>query len=157
MAKRYSVKDMLKYKQLKRRQEQLQRWGKSLDEQIDKILRQREHQREELDGIEKDLSGKFAPLEDASGLFNWSDVPDQLLSDDEKHYVTQEKKRIIFQSILQKYKAANPKEKTLPYKELHRMLREDYGIETRSVTNFFKGLLEKQELVGGTRNRAIVL
>ena len=52
---------------------------------------------------------------------------------------------------------ANPKAKTFPFKELHQILEKDYQVETRSVTNFFKDILPKYELVGGTRTRSIVL
>jgi len=157
MEKRFSVEEMLEYKKLKRRQGQLALWAIKLGEDMDKLIKQQQHHKQESDELEAKLAGEFSELEEASTLFNWSDVPDQNLSLEDRNYVTNEKKQLIIKSLLQKFQRANPDVDRIPFKTLHKMLEQDFQVETRSITNFFKNQLPEYELVGGTRNRSVVL
>ena len=55
------------------------------------------------------------------------------------------------------YRRANPDAETVSYTEVKNALAETYKIKTRSITNFFLGILCDYETVGGNRNKAIVL
>lgn len=157
MPNKFSVEQLLEYKKRKKRQSQLTAWGEDLEQEMQTLTRKRERQAKDLRALEASIAKEFSELEKTSSLFNWSGIPDQTLSLEDRKYVTQEKKEIIFNSLIEKFKTANPKAKTFPFKELHQMLEKDYQVETRSVTNFFKDILPKYELVGGTRTRSIVL
>ena len=157
MKKRYSVEEMVQYKQLKRRESQLVNWREELKEKMQTLIKKQEHQVAELAELEKTIATKFKELEDAGSLFNLSEVSEQSLSLEDRNYVTNEKKEIIIKSLMDKYKRGNPGAKSIPFKILHKMLEEGYQVETRSLTNFFKNQLPEYELVGGTRNKSIVL
>jgi hypothetical protein len=58
---------------------------------------------------------------------------------------------------LSDFKRANPAAKTISYTDVKNTLAETYKIKTRSIANFFLGILSDYETVGGNRNKAIVL
>lgn len=76
---------------------------------------------------------------------------------DSKHYVSASDKEVLLEKILSDYQLLNAKEKSCPFTHVKKELSQKYGIETRSISNFFVNHLGDYELIGGNRNKAIVM
>ena len=70
---------------------------------------------------------------------------------------THARKERMFGRLVREFRETNPNETTMSFGELTKRLKSKYGVQCRSVSNFFKSQLERQTLEGGTRNRRIVL
>ena len=153
----FTIEQLQEFQRLGKRLKQIEGWKQEMADQMAKLERQQRHADEEAAEIEKRLSGEFAELAKVAELFSTSAVPDTALTLEETNYVTKDKKELLFVKILRDYKRANPDAKTIPYKEVKKTLAETYKIETRSIANFFLGILSDYETVGGNRNKAIVI
>lgn len=157
MTDKFSITEIEEFQKLKRRMLQLERWGETIDEELGKLQRQKKHQIEESKEINEKLNNEFKNLNAASSLFSLSDVPDTALEIKDTTYVTTNKKELLLDKMLNDYKALNPEETTVPFGWLKSELQDKYSIKTRSVSNFFTGILDSYERVGGKRNRAVVM
>lgn len=72
-------------------------------------------------------------------------------------YVKNGTKRRLLRQILRDYGLANPDAKTISYRTVKSVLEKDYGIQCKSIANFFVGMLDELETEGGNRNKQIVL
>ena len=86
-----------------------------------------------------------------------SEVPGPTLDVEATHYVTASKKELLLDKILTDFQLLNPKEKTCSFTHVKKELADKYDIKTRSISNFFHSQLENYKLIGGNRNRAIVM
>ena len=75
--------------------------------------------------------------------------------DEVKKGMSSEKKKRLFPQIMSEYLAVHPKAESVPFTWIKSHLAEKYQIECRSISNFFVGILDEYELVGGNRNRAV--
>ena len=75
--------------------------------------------------------------------------------DEVKRGMSSEKKKRLFPQIMSEYLAVHPKAESVPFTWIKSQLAEKYQIECRSISNFFVGILDEYELVGGNRNRAV--
>ena len=66
-----------------------------------------------------------------------------------------EKKKRLLCQVMSKYLAVHPTAESVPFTWIKSHLAEKYQIECRSISNFFVGILDAYELVGGNRNRAV--
>jgi len=73
------------------------------------------------------------------------------------HYVCQSDKVHILTEIIVKFKRVYPSRKTLPYTWIKEQLLIHYGVNTKSIANFFIGMLDRYEKSGGNRNRGILI
>lgn len=153
----FTIEQLQEFRRLSKRLKQIEGWKQEMAEQMAKLKRQQRHADEEAAEIEKRLSGEFAELAEVSELFSTSAVPDTALTLEETNYVTKDKKELLFRKILSDFKRANPEAETISYTEVKNTLAETYKIKTRSIANFFLGILSDYETVGGNRNKAIVI
>ena len=153
----FTVEQLQEFQRLSKRLKQIEGWKQEMADKMAKLENQRRHADEEAAEIEKRLAGEFAELAEVGELFSTSAVPDTALTLEETGYVTKDKKRLLFKKILADYRRANPAAETISYTEVKKTLAETYRISTRSIANFFLGILSDYETVGGNRNKAIVL
>jgi hypothetical protein len=59
--------------------------------------------------------------------------------------------------ILSQYQAENPQAETMTFQQVKAVLSERYGIETRTIGNFFRRQLPEYETSGGNKKKVIVL
>ncbi len=157
MAK-FSVEDLEEFQRLKKRQRQLHRWRESIKEDLARLKEQQRHQEDELASVEEKLTKKYKPLEGKLELFTLSDVPDSALQKVEgKKNVSSEKKKLLLPIILNDYLKEEPEADSVPFKWIKARLDQEYKIKCRSISNFFIGILDDYELVGGNRNKAVKL
>ena len=157
MAVKFSVPDIEDFQKLTKRLRSLEKWDRTISEEQAKLKRQKRHLDEEKVEIQKVLKTKYKALNQAKSLFSTSDVPDTALDVEATHYVTTSKKELLLDKILADYQLLNPKEKTCSFTHVKKELADKYDIKTRSISNFFHSQLENYKLIGGNRNRAIVM
>ncbi|MCP4082742.1 MAG: hypothetical protein GY743_21140 [Planctomycetaceae bacterium] len=87
-----------------------------------------------------------------------SDVPDSALQKVEvKKNVSSEKKKLLLPIILNDYLKEEPEADSVPFRWIKSRLEQEYKIKCRSISNFFIGILDDYELIGGNRNKAVKL
>lgn len=153
----YTLEQIREFRRLKVRLGQIAIWQESISEQLAKLERQKRHAEEEAAAIEKRIVEEFSGLESVAELFSTSPVPDSALTPAETSYVTKDKKRLLLKKILQDFRTQNPKAQAVSYSHVKKELAAKYGIKTRSIANFFLGILSDYETTGGNKNKAIVL
>ena len=72
-----------------------------------------------------------------------------------KGMFSEKKQRLVTHQMMGEYLAVQPTAESLPFTWIKSHLAEKYQIECRSMSNFFVGILDAYELVGGNRNRAV--
>ena len=155
---KFSVEELEDFQRLKKRQRQLLRWRDSIKEDLARLKDQQRHQEEELASVEEKLTKKYKPLEGKLELFTLSDVPDSALQKVEgKKNVSSEKKKLLLPIILNDYLKEDPEAESVPFRWIKARLDQEYKIKCRSISNFFIGILDDYELVGGNRNKAVKL
>jgi len=111
---------------------------------------------ENISFISKIESEKTQAVNSQSELFSLAtDWSSGLSVDEVKKGMSSEKKKRLFPQIMSEYLAVNPKAESVPFTWIKSHLAEKYRIECRSISNFFVGILDEHELVGGNRNRAV--
>lgn len=156
-SKSFTIEQLQEFQRLSKRLKQIEGWKAEMDEEMAKLERQQHHADEEAAEIRQRMSGEFAELGEVAELFTTSPVPDTALTLEETGYVTKDKKRLLFRKILADFKRANPEAETISYATVKNTLAETYKVNTRSIANFFLGILSDYKTVGGNRNKAIVL
>ena len=157
MPKTYTIEQLADFQQCHKRLAQLESWEASIKSEIQKLQNQYEHLKRERNELVHRIEGEFEPLESAKALFSLDDVPDSALKIESKHYVSREKKGLLLKQMLADYHLLHPKEAAVPFRWLKQELKDRYVIKTRSVSTFFRGILDEQKLTGGNKNRAVVL
>ena len=157
MAAKFSIRDIEDFQKLTKRLLSLEKWDRTILEEQDKLQRQKRHLDDEKAGIQKTLKTKYKALNQAKSLFSTSAVPDTALDVEATHYVTTPKKELLLDKILADFQLLNPKEKTCSFTHVKKELADKYDIKTRTISNFFHSQLQGYRLVGGNRNRQIVL
>ena len=74
-----------------------------------------------------------------------------------KKNVSSEKKKLLLPIILNDYLKEDPEADSVPFRWIKARLEQEYKIKCRSISNFFIGILDDYELVGGNRNKAVKL
>ena len=74
-----------------------------------------------------------------------------------KAFLGPSKIELLLDKILTDFQLLNPKEKTCSFTHVKKELADKYDFKTRSISNFFHSQLENYKLIGGNRNRAIVM
>lgn len=156
-SKSFTIEQLQEFQRLSKRLTQIEGWKTEMVEQMGKLERQQRHADAEATEIQQRLSGEFAELGEVAELFSTSPVPDTALTLEETGYVTKDKKRLLFRKILADFKKANPEAETISYTEVKNTLAGTYKVNTRSIANFFLGILSDHKTIGGNRNKAIVL
>ena len=156
MAGKFSVDEIQQFHKLKTREQQLLKWRASIDDEMERLKRQKRHQSEELEELQATINKKFAALNSQSELFSLAtDWSSGRSVDEVKKGMSSEKKKRLFPQIMSEYLAVHPKAESVPFTWIKSHLAEKYQIECRSISNFFVGILDEYELVGGNRNRAV--
>ena len=157
MAGKFSVDEIQQFHKLKTREQQLLKWRASIDDEMERLKRQKRHQSEELEELQATINKKFAALNSQSELFSLATDWSSGLSVDavKKGMFSEKKQRLVTHQMMGEYLAVQPTAESLPFTWIKSHLAEKYQIECRSMSNFFVGILDAYELVGGNRNRAV--
>ena len=66
-------------------------------------------------------------------------------------------KEQLLKIILDDFKAENPKAGTMTFQQVKAVLESRYGVETRTIGDFFRRQLPSYETTGGNKKKMIVL
>jgi len=162
MTKAFTVEDMERYQQLKAelRLMEVQRIQLKTRQQeaqcmADSLAKQLAEMELQYATAEQELSTTFAELEAHPELINVPPTP----SDSKKRrqpYITEDIKNMMFLKMVTDHIDYDGSDE-LPLKQLKKALGVYFELHPRSVSNFFKSQLEGEELIGGTKNRALKL
>ena len=102
------------------------------------------------------IARKLAALNSQSEMFSLAtDWSSDLSVDEVKKGMASEKKKRLLLQVMSEYLAVHPTAESLLFTWIKSHLAEKYQIACRSISNFFVGILDEYELVGGNRNRAV--
>lgn len=76
---------------------------------------------------------------------------------DNPKYVSSTNKEQLLKIILDDFKAENPKAGTMTFQQVKAVLESRYGVETRTIGDFFRRQLPSYETVGGNKKKMIIL
>ena len=111
---------------------------------------------ENISFISKIESEKTQAVNSQSELFSLAtDWSSGLSVDEVKKGMASEKKKRLLLQVMSEYLAVHPTAESLLFTWIKSHLAEKYQIACRSISNFFVGILDAYELVGGNRNRAV--
>lgn len=153
----FTIAQIQEFQRLSKRLAQIAAWKKELLDKMAVIERQMKRAAEEEAAIHSRIKDEYASLASVASLFSTSAVPDTALSIEHTGYITKDKKRLLLARILEDYRKARPEAETMTYSEVKSILEREYSITTRSITNFFLGILCDYKTVGGNKNKAIVM
>lgn len=156
--KTFTVEELREFKTIRNRLTHLPNKREEIQRQIENLQAKLEELRAEEDELENRLSTDFAELQTEEGLFSTdqSGVAELPLIE-RTGYVKKEEKGPLLSAIIHDYQRANPKAKTVSYSYVKTTLDERFGIQCKSIANFFLEQLPDYETTGGNRNKAIVL
>jgi len=144
-----------------KRKRQIENWKKEIDDQIGTLERQKAASDEEMAEIQAKLDGEFAGLEEAAQAFVGNDSVTRPAEDEFKiyhpKYVTNGDKETLLAKILSDFKAENPKSDGMTFQQVKAVLESHYGVETRTIGNFFRRQLPSYITKGGNKRKVIVL
>ena len=66
-------------------------------------------------------------------------------------------KEQLLKIILDDFKAENPKAGTMTFQQVKAVLESRYGVETRTIGDFFRRQLPSCETTGGNKKKMIIL
>ena len=111
---------------------------------------------ENISFISKIESEKTQAVNSQSELFSLAtDWSSGLSVDEVKKGMSSEKKKRLLPQIMSEYLAVYPTAESVLFTWIKSHLAEKYQIACRIISNFFVGILDAYELVGGNRNRAV--
>jgi hypothetical protein len=157
----FSADDLKKVAALYKRKIQIENWKKEIDDKVDVLQRQRAKSEEELAEIVALLEGDFKELAEAASEFaqvTASREPAKpKFTVHNPNYVTNQDKEKLLAVILQDYKDENPSADSITFQQVKAILESRYGVETRTIGNFFARQLKEYETAGGNKRKVIVL
>lgn len=157
MHTKFTIEQIKEFRELKLLEHDLKKQCRDLDEQIKKFERQKAHQEEELKELRERLSKSFSELDQNEHLFRTDELPETSSQSNRRTYITQDRKTELLDAAIEKYKAAFTDSDNMPFSWLKNYLEEEHDIHCRSVSTFFRGLMDEFTLAGGNRNKSIVL
>ena len=158
---KFSLGDLKKVGELLKRQRQIENWQKEIDDKIEKLERQKEASIAEEKEIREKLEGEYAELVEAASEF----ASDAGIATEKQaefavynpKYVSNADKEQLLKIILDDFKAENPKAGTMTFQQVKAVLENRYGVETRTIGDFFRRQLPSYETTGGNKKKMIVL
>lgn len=159
----FSIQDLLKFQNLHKKLEQLQLEISEIDKDL-LLLKQKKEQAEKArDEINSDLTANYKELTEIAKktslftFFQSGSEEFEKLEIESPNYVHSSEKEMILTTMLSNYRRLYPDHESVPFTWIKHELKQRYGIETKSISNFFVGILDNYELLGGNRNRSISL
>jgi len=144
-----------------RRQRQIENCQKEISDIIETLERQKSSAAEEMTIIQWQLYGKYAGLVDAASEFaSKSGITAEnqpIFTVYNPKHVTNDDKDKLLKIILDDFKAENPKAEAMTFQQVRAVLESRYGVETRTIGNFFRRQLPSYETAGGNKKMMIVL
>ena len=161
MPNRFSVEDMRKVADMLRRKRQIENWKCEIDDKIDTLHRQQERADEELTDINRLLDGDYRELVEIAleigGNFGDPESVAEKFKVHNPNYVTNHDKETLLQEILKNFKLENPSAEEMTFQQVKAVLKTRYGIETRTIGNFFRRQLGAYETRGGNKRKVVVI
>lgn len=156
----FSIDDLKKVGGMLQRKRQIDNAVNEFDDKIETLERQKAAVLSELAEIQVALGGKYAELVEAAQAFvgNVSVIPpdDDGFKIYNPKYVTNSDKETLLAKILSDFKAENPKSDGMTFQQVKNVLASRYGVETRTIGNFFRRQLPSYETKGGNKKKVIV-
>lgn len=151
----YSTHDLQEFVNLKKTEKQLKAQTELYNQEIAK-----------LQNILRDVAVKthdnklnleqYKELDKCEGMFNFV-VEAKPIKNFDRKYVKATQKEAILLKMFSDYQALNPQATKIPFSWLSETLANVYKIKTRSISNFFTGILSRYELTGGPRNKCVTI
>ncbi|WP_237227646.1 hypothetical protein [Rubinisphaera sp. JC750] len=159
---KFTLGELRDVRKLLKRQNQIANWIRELDDKIDQCERQKRAAIEEKTEIEERLNGELSELAEAAKEMMGSTAG---LEDDtlkgfklyNPNYVTNDDKEKLLLKILLDFKRENPRAKGMTFQQILSVLKHRYGVETRTIGNFFRRQLGAYSTEGGNRKKYILL
>ena len=157
----FSAEDLKTVANLCKRKTQIENWQKEIEDQLETLERQKAKAQEEMAEVSALLDGDYKELVEAAKEFAEMTTPKDSAKPKftiyNPNYVTNQDKEKLLAVILEDYKAENPTETSMTFQQVKAVLESRYGIETRSIGNFFNRQLKDYETTGGNKKKLIVL
>lgn len=157
----FSADDLRKVANLYKRKEQIENWQKEIADKIEVLERQRDKSAEEMAEIVTLLEGEYKELAEAAAEF--AEITTAKSSSTPRfeiynpNYVTNQDKEKLLEVILEDYRSENPSSDAITFQQVKAILESRYGIETRTIGNFFARQLKEYETSGGNKRKVILL
>ena len=157
----FSADDLKKVADLSNRKVQIQNWQKEIADKIAVLEDQRAASEREMAEIVALLEGDYKELAEAARQFAEMTAPKEPAKPKftvyNPKYVTNQDKEKLLAEILEDHKQENPSADSVTFQQGKAILSSRYGIETRTIGNFFTRQLKQYETAGGNRRKVIVL
>jgi len=157
----FSLDDLRRVGDLIRRKRQIENWKKEISDRIETLERQKASAAEEMAVIQGQLDGKYAGLVEAASEFaskaGITAENQPVFTVYNPKHVTNDDKDKLLKIILDDFKAENPKTENMTFQQVRAVLESRYGVETRTIGNFFRRQLPNYETAGGNKKKMIVL
>ena len=158
---KFSLEDLKIVGELLKRKRQIENWQKEIDDKIETLERQKEASMAEAADIRDKLEGEYAELVEAASEFAAdagmaTEKPTGFAVYNPKYVSNADKERLL-KIILDDFKAENPKADTMTFQQVKAVLESRYGVETRTIGDFFRRQLPNYETTGGNKKKMIVL
>jgi len=157
----YSIPELLQFQMLQTNLNRIQKEIGEIDSEIELLQQKKTEAKKRIEDINTELNGKYKKLSKAmakNNLVPISPFESEKIEIDSPNYVSKFEKEILLSKLISEYRRLYfPEKGAVPFTWIKSQLKEKYDIETKSISNFFVGILDKYELVGGNRNRSISL
>lgn len=152
----YSTHDLQEFVSLKKTEKQLEAQTELYNQEIAKL--QNSLRDVAVKTIENKLNlERYKELDKCEGVFNFGPQQPKPVKKVDSNYVKSEQKEAILLKMFSDYQALKPLSTRMPFSWMKTRLKNEYKIETRSVSNFFNEFLSRYEKTGGNRNRCVVI
>ena len=159
----FSIQDLLKFQNLHKKLGQIQLEIDEIDKEQLLLQQKKEEAEKDREEINSDLTANYSELTAIAkntSLFTFFQSGGEEVGKFEiesPRYVHSSEKEIILTTMLSNYRRLYPDHESVPFTWIKHELKKRYAIETKSISNFFVGILNNYELLGGNRNRSISL
>lgn len=157
----FSIPELLKFQMLQTNLKQIEKEISEIDSEIELLQQKKTEATKRIEDINADLNGKYKELSKAmtkNKLVPLSPFESENIQIESPHYVSKFEKELLLSKMISEYRRLYfPNKGAVPFSWIKSQLKEKYDIETKSISNFFVGILDKYELVGGNKNRSISL
>ena len=155
-----TVEEIEEFRNLKRRERHLLELSKAAEEQIASIVFKKTQHEADLKEVHEKLKSSFSELNKNSHLIRIDDERNESSGDlnlKSTRYVSHESKVKLLNHMIRAHQIEFPDSNKVRFVWLKNHLEKKYDIKCRSVSTFFKGILDDYQLAGGNRNRSIAL
>lgn len=158
---KFSIPELLKFQMLQTNLKRVQKEISEIDNEILLLQQKKLEANKRIEAINADINGKYKELSKVMAqnkLTSLSPFESEEIEIESPNYVSKMEKELLLSKLISEYRRLYfPEKGAVPFSWIKSQLKKQYDIETKSISNFFVGILDNYELVGGNRNRSISL